>query len=209
MIKIHDCEQGSPEWFKARMGLPTASEFDAIMTTGKGKAPSETRLTYLRKLAGEILTGDPMQVATSRDLERGKLFEDEARNFYSFEHDAEPQRVGFITNGNKGCSPDSLIGDDGGLEIKVALPHIQIKRLQLNELPDEHRAQVQGGIWICEREWWDFVSYCPKLPLLVVRVPRDNGYIANLSGEVDKFNDELAATVEQIRRYGEPVSEAA
>lgn len=209
MMNIHECEQGSEEWFRARMGIPTASEFDAIMTSGRGKAPSETRLTYLRKLAGEILTGDPMDVATSRYLERGKLFEDEARNFYSFEHDANPQRVGFITNGPKGCSPDSLIGTDGGLEIKVALPHIQIKRLQADELPDEHRAQVQGCIWVCERQWWDFVSYCPKLPLLVIRVPRDDGYIANLAGEVAKFNEELAATVEEIRQYGSLEQEAA
>lgn len=202
MMKVHDCEQGSLEWFVARMGIPTASQFDAILTTGRGKAPSETRLTYLRKLAGEILTGEPMQVATSRDLERGKLFENEARNFYNFEHDADPLQVGFVTNGPKGCSPDSLIGEDGGLEIKVALPHIQIKRLQADELPDEHRAQVQGCMWVCERKWWDFVSYCPKLPLLVVRVERDDDYIENLATEVAKFNDELAATVEEIRQYG-------
>lgn len=209
MIVVHECEQGSEEWFARRMGIPTASEFATVMAKGSGGAESKTRATYMRKLAGEILTGKPMENYTNAHMERGREMEDEARRFYSFEYDAEPQRVGFITNGNKGCSPDSLIGENGGLEIKTALAHIQIERLDKNELPPEYRAQVQGCIWICEREWWDFVSYWPGLPLLRVRVPRDDGYIATISGAVDKFNGELNELVERIRRYGGAEQEKA
>lgn len=199
-VQIIECEQGSSGWFAARLGIPTASEFSTVMAKGEGK----TRKAYMLKLAGEIITGEPMESYTNSNMERGKVMEDEARDLYAFLKNCEPQRVGFIRNGNAGCSPDSLIGDNGGLEIKTALPHIQIDRLMKDELPPEHKAQVQGSIWISEREWWDFASYCsPKLPLFVKRVPRDNGYIANLKGEIDRFNDDLQAIVERIRRYGQ------
>ena len=201
MMQIIECEQGGEEWFRARMGIPTASEFKTIIGVKKDAREKVTRQTYMRKLAGEILTGEPMESYTNAHMERGKEWEDEARDLYSFMTDTEPQRVGFIRNGDCGCSPDSLIGAEGGLEIKTALPHIQIDRLESGELPSEHRAQVQGNIWLADRQWWDFVSYCPKLPLLVVRVPRDNGYIATLSGAVDEFNAELAALVERVRNY--------
>lgn len=196
--QIINCEQGSSEWLSARLGIPTASEFSTVMAKGEGK----TRKAYMLKLAGEILTGEPMESYNNANMERGKVMEDEARNLYSFVRDVEPIRVGFIRNGNAGCSPDSLLGDRRGLEIKTALPHIQIDRLIKNELPSEHKAQVQGSIWISERDEWDFVSYWPKLPLFIKPVPRDDAYITNLSGEVDRFNDELQKVVEQIRQYG-------
>ena len=202
MIEILDCEQGSPAWFDARLGLPTASEFKTLLGVKKDARDKVTRQTYMRKLAGEIITGRPAESYTNVHMERGHEQEDEARQLYTFMTDSEPQRVGFIRSGQKGCSPDSLIGDNGGLEIKTALPHIQIERLEKNELPSEHRAQVQGSIWIAEREWWDFVSFCPGLPLLVIRVHRDDGYIATLAGAVAEFNRELAELVTRIRQYG-------
>lgn len=202
MMQIIDCEQNSPEWYAARLGLPTASEFHTVLAVGKNGGASVTRKAYMRKLAGEIITGEPMESYNNVHMERGKVQEDEARNLYSFMTDADPLRVGFIVNGAKGASPDSLIGDNGGLEIKSALAHIQIERLQADELPSEHKAQVLGCMWVAEREWWDFASYCPKLPLFVKRVYRDEDYIKKLASEVDRFNVELAQTVEFIRQYG-------
>lgn len=201
-MQIFDCEQSSPEWYAARLGIPTASEFHTVMAKGKDGGKSLTRTAYLHKLAGEIITGEPMESYTNAHMERGKVMEDEARDMYAFMKDVDPQRVGFVRDGDKGCSPDSLIGDEGGLEIKTALPHIQIERLRKGTLPSEHRHQVQGNIWICRRQFWDFVSYCPKLPLFVLRVERDDGFIAELSGAVTKFNAELTETVEFIRNYG-------
>jgi hypothetical protein len=200
--RIIDCEQGSPEWFAARLGLPTASEFSTVMAKGKDGGKSLTRKTYMMKLAGEILTGEPMETYTNVHMERGKEQEAEAREAYELMRDVDTQQVGFIVNGRAGCSPDSLIGDDGGLEIKTALPHIQVERLLKGDLPAEHRAQVQGNMWVTDRQWWDFVSYCPRLPLLIVRVPRDDGYIATLAGAVKEFNAELASVVDAIRSAG-------
>lgn len=200
-----DLEQGSPEWFVARAGIPTASKFATVMAKGEGKTRSE----YMRKLAGEILTGEPSEQFGNVHTERGNAMEDEARETYAFINDAEIVRVGFIRNGNRGASPDSLVGTNGGLEIKTALPHIQIDRLERDRLPPEHKAQVYGNIWLAEREWWDFVSYWPRLPVLTVRVYRDEEYIKTLADEIDRFNDELAALVDRIRNYGIEQKEAA
>lgn len=201
-MQIIDCDQNSAEWFAARMGIPTASEFHTVMAVGKQGGKSITRVAYLNKLAGEILTGEPMPSYSNDDMERGKMMEDEARDLYAFTHGVEPQRVGFVRSGDKGASPDSLIGDKGGLEIKSAAAHIQIARLLADELPSEHKAQVHGCMWVCEREHWDFISYSPKLPLFVKRIYRDETYIAKIAQEVDLFNVELRQTVEFIRRYG-------
>ena len=198
MMQVFDFEQGEEDWFRARMGIPTASKFATVMAKGEGKTRSE----YMRKLAGEIFTGEPQEAFSNGHTERGNAMEDEARQTYAFVEDAEIRRVGFIRNGNKGASPDSLVGNNGGLEIKTALPHIQIDRLERDRLPPEHKAQVHGNIWLSEREWWDFVSYWPKLPILTVRVYRDEGYIKTMADEIDRFNDELSELVERIRHYG-------
>lgn len=199
-MQIIDCEQGGPEWFAARAGIPTASEFSTVMAKGEGK----TRKTYMLKLAGEIITGEPMASYSNGDMERGKLLEVDARNCYALMTDNDPEVVGFIKNFGAGASPDSLIGKAGGLEIKCALPHIQIERIMADALPSEHKGQVQGCMWIAEREWWDFVSYSSdKLPLFVKRVYRDEEYIKKLADEVERFNADLAAMVETIRKYGQ------
>lgn len=202
-VEIIDVEQGSAEWFAARAGLPTASEFATVMAKGKDGGKSLTRAKYMRQLAGEIITGEPAPEGYSNGfMERGKLLESEARDLYAFTRDADPLLVGFLRNGNKGASPDSLIGSDGGLEIKTAIPAVQIERLQAGKLPSEHRAQVQGNIWVSEREWWDFLSYCPKLPPLIVRVPRDEAYIRDMAIELELFHEELAELVASVRRFG-------
>lgn len=202
MIEIIDVEQGDPAWFAARVGLPTASKFATVMARGKDGGNSVTRTAYLRQLAGEILTGEPAPEGYSNGfMERGKELEDEARQLFAFLRDAEPQRVGFIKNGRMGCSPDSLIDDDSGLEIKVAIPAVQIERLQRGDLPPEHKAQVHGSMLVTGRPTWNFVSYCPKLPPLIVNVQADLGYIAQLAKAIEVFNQELDALVASIRTY--------
>ena len=88
-VQIIDCEQNSDAWIQARLGLPTASMFSAILAKGEGK----TRKSYLYKLAGEIITGEPTESYTNGYMERGHAMEGEARELYSFMHDAEPVRV--------------------------------------------------------------------------------------------------------------------
>ena len=200
-VEIIDCEQNSPEWFAARAGIVTASTFAKVLAQGKDGGASVGRRDLMLKLAGEILTGEPAPEGyRNADMDRGHEHEPRARALYSLRY-ATPIRVGFIRNGRKGSSPDSLVGDKGGLEIKCAIPAVQIDRLLKGRVPPEHVAQVQGNIWVSEREWWDFMSFCPGLPPLVVRAPRDDAYIANLAKAVDAFNEELDAVVNSIRSY--------
>jgi hypothetical protein len=198
-IIIHDAiEQGTEAWHKIRLGLPTASMFSAILAKGEGK----TRRSYMLKLAGERLTGEPTESYSNPYMERGKVMEDEARDLFAFQTGAQLTQVGFITNGEKGCSPDSLIGDNGMLEIKTKRSDLLIDVILKDELPSEHTAQCQGALWVAEREWLDFVAYWPNLPLFVKRVARNESYIQKLATEVDRFNEELQQVVEQIRRRG-------
>lgn len=195
MIEVFNCEQGTDEWFECRRGIPTASMFSAILAKGQGK----TRRTYMLKLLGERMTGELQESYSNGHMERGKEMEQEARDAYSFMKDAEPHKVGFIRNGEKGCSPDSMIDDNGLLEIKTKLPHLQLEVLDKDVLPSEHRAQVQGQIWVAEREWCDFCSYWPGLPLFIKRVERDDEYIKNLSSEVDRFLSDMNDLEQKIR----------
>lgn len=200
--EILEFEQGSDEWLSARLGLPTASVFQTLLSGNKDARGKKTRTDLMYKLAGEILTGEPMEKYSNKAMERGHELEDEARNYYALSTSTEPRRIGFIKDYGTGCSPDSIIGEDGGLEIKIASPHVQIARLLSGGLPSEHKAQVHGNIWISGRAWWDFVSYCPKLPMLKVRVLRDDAYNRELETGVNSFNDELASLVRKIKNYG-------
>jgi hypothetical protein len=201
-MEILTCEQGGEEWARARMGIPTSSMFHAVLASGKGGSESKTRRTYLLKLAGEILTGEPMETFSNAAMERGKAMEDEARQLYAFQHDAELERVGFIRSGKKGCSPDSLRDKDGMVEIKTTLPNLLIDIFLRQEFPSEHRAQCQGNLWVANREWIDIAIYWPKMPLYVERIKRDDAYITALEYAVKEFNEELAHVVSQMKRFG-------
>jgi hypothetical protein len=200
MEVFSDIIQGTPEWYEARMGVPTASMFTEVMRKPgpRGGIP-KTRTTYLHKLAGEILTGEPMAHYSNDDMARGQEREAEARDLYAMIKDVEPIQVGFIRNGNCGCSPDALINADGMWENKDALPHIQIERLLKGILPTEHKTQCQGQLMAAQRQWLDFSSYCRGLPPLIVRVERDEKFIAELRIDIDEFVDELNALVAKIR----------
>lgn len=198
-VYTHDeLPQGSPEWHQARAGIPTASEFAAVLAKGEGK----TRKAYMLRLAGEILTGKPGETYESADMIRGREMEPQARATYAFMQECDPELVGFIRRGQAGCSPDSLIGDDGALEIKTKKPERLIDCILADKVPSEHVAQLQGVLWITGRKWIDLACYWPGLPLFVKRCERDEDYIAKLAAEVRQFNIDLAHTCERIRQYG-------
>ena len=194
-VEVVNCEQGSEAWFKARIGIPTASCFADLLAKGQGK----TRQKYLYRLAGELITGQPTEGYTNHHMERGKVMEAEARAAYAFLNDAEPELVGFIRNGRAGCSPDSLLGASGLLEIKTKIPSLMVETHLRGELPPEHRAQCQGQLWVAEREWIDFVAYWPGFPPFIHRCYREPAFIVTLAQEVARFNEELDTIVERLR----------
>ena len=198
-LDIFNDEQGSEAWLSRRAGIPTASMFGTIMAKGVKGGESKTRRTYLLKTAGEILTGKPSESFTNVHMDRGHVMEPDARNLYAMVADVEPELVGFLRRGRAGGSPDSLVGADGLLEIKTRLPHLQLEVLLADEVPSEHRAQIQGCMWISGRQWCDFVSYWPGLPLFIKRAERDEEYINRIASAVAEFNAELDMLVAKFQ----------
>ena len=198
-MEIVPCEQGSDEWHAARVGIPTASEFSAILTGSRGPAASAIRLTYMRKLAGERITGKPAESFAGAARRRGSAMEPEARRLYEFVNGVTVEQVGLIRNHGVGYSPDGLVGDRGLLEIKSMAPHILIEWWEAGVMPPEHHPQVQGGLWIAERDWLDFRGYWPGMKPLEVRIERDDEYIdRTLEPAVQIFRDELEAMVARL-----------
>lgn len=202
IIVFDSLEQGTEEWFQARMGMPTASEFQCLLAKGRGGGESKGRKTYLYKLAGERISGKPMEHYSNGYLERGHAMEDEARALYELTAECDVKRVGFVRNDlfRAGASPDGFVGDDGLIEIKTKAPHLQLELLESGELPGEHRAQCQGAMWVSGRQWVDFVSYFTGMPPFILRVDRDERYIAELAVAVKEFNEELDALVARYKQ---------
>lgn len=214
VIAVYDAiEQGTDEWFRVRLGIITASHFADVMATGRDDTASIGRRRYMHRLAAERITGEPHPEGyKNRAMERGKEMEPMAREQYERDYLVEAVQVGFVTRevGTGidrflvGASPDSLIGEGGGLEIKSEQPDLLVHRLErgLAHLPPEHRAQCQGNIWVSDRSWWDLKIYWPKMPRFVVRFHRDDKFIAELERECERFEHELTRLVERLRRMG-------
>lgn len=192
--EVVECEQGSEEWYAARLGIPTASHFNDVNAGGDGKQ----RRKYMLRLAGERITGQIAEAYSNAHMERGKEHEPMARAQYAFDTDAEVRMIGFIRLGKTGCSPDGLIGDDGMVEFKSALPDILIDTHLRKRYPPEHRLQLQGNLWIANRQWIDIVIYWRGMPSYKERVFRDQQVINDLDVQVHNFNRELDSIVKQI-----------
>ena len=203
MIEIIDVEQGTPDWFKARAGIPTCSRFGHVLAKGRGGDESKVRLAYLYQLADEVIYQDPLDGAgfSNEHTERGKLLEDEARSIYALESDVIPQQVGFIRNNSvsAGGSPDALIGQDGVLEIKTMFPRLFVPHVLRGDYPPEFTPQVQGILWVSQRKWCDLMIYWPKRDPYIKRVYRDEPYIEQLAKAVGTFNTELSSIVAALR----------
>jgi hypothetical protein len=193
-------EQGSAEWFAERAGKITASRMSDVMALGEGgffksgprkgqpKPPLKARSNYILQLACERLTGKPRDQINAKSLQWGNDVEPLARTSYEAKKGVLTTACSFVVHPDFsyiGASPDFLVGDIGGGEIKSPLtPEVHLDTW-INGLPDEHIEQIQGGLWVTKRQWWDFVSYHPDFPqhrkLYIQRVTRDDAYIEQLT----------------------------
>ena len=206
-MQIIDCEQNSPAWKAARMGIPTASMFAAVcQLPGPRGGSASARDTYLYKLAGEQLTGLQMANVNTATTRRGHDREQIAVDRYEFITGNQCEKVGFIRNddlvriGGVGASPDRLIDSDGLLEAKTREAHLQIELLLTDQLPPEHIYQIQGQLWVAERDWCDFICESPRLELFTKRVYRNDRMAAEIKVAVDQFNQDLEDVIYTIRR---------
>ena len=202
MPRIIACEQGSLEWHAARRGIPTASEFHKILTAKTEKISTQSD-DYICELIGELhsqFLPKWAQSYTSRAMDYGAETEAEARNFYAMATDEPVERVGFIVtdDGRYGCSPDALVGIDGGLELKCPALKTHVRYLLQGELPPDYKAQVHGALLVTGRPWWDFLSYAPGLPAFLVRV-RPDGFTEKLRTALDVFWRLFQERLQRIR----------
>lgn len=197
-MKAITVAQRSEEWFAARRGIPTCSRFDKILTPKTAK-PAAAQSTLIAELIAESVCppdeGMLKPQFTSADMEYGMKLEAEARCGYELEHaTGNVSEVGFILHdsGLFGGSPDALVGEDGGVEIKCPNAATHIGYVMANELPPEYKCQVHGYLVVSGRKWWDFWSYCRHFEPFLLRVERDDF--------TDKLEAELRAFAE---RYNE------
>jgi len=197
---ILDVVQNSPEWFEARMGIPTASSFDKIITsTGK---PSTQAKSYMNKLLAEWLTGESDSIKQNEWMERGHELEGQARSLYGFLNDCEPKQVGLIYKDDRklvSCSPDSLL-DDKGHEIKCPAPHTHVEYLLADKLPTKYKIQVQGSMYVTGLDKWVFQSFHPTMPSLILEVGRDEKLIKSIDEGLNNFIDEMLEKREQLKQ---------
>ncbi|NWE68992.1 YqaJ viral recombinase family protein [Pseudomonas gingeri] len=197
---ISDVEQGTPEWLALRLGIATASELDVLLVSGKGEAGfGVAAFTYMDQLIGERITEEAAELPfQTRATIRGHELEQVARGLYEARDGVTTTQVGIILNHGIGYSPDALVGDSGLTEIKTKLPKFQVGVILSGEVPKEHIAQCQGGLWVSEREWIDFISYWPGMPLFVKRMYRDEAMIRKISERVKTFYEILDDRMNQV-----------
>lgn len=202
-MQIITAEQRSPEWFAARLGIATGSRFADVLAGGKGL----TRKAYAVQLALEIVTGKVLEPFTNQAMIDGTEREPVARSEYEALTGNFVTEVGFCRHDSVACgvSPDGLIDDDGGVEIKCPKATTHAGYLSMPAEPPAYTAQIQGCMWVTDRKWWDFVSYHPDFPenarLIFRRIKRDDEYISKLERSIISFADEVQAEVELIRNF--------
>ena len=178
MARIIDCEQGSQEWLDHRCGVITASNFSKIFT-GAGKLSSQAD-SLINTLVAEKITGKPAETYKSEAMQRGNDLEPEARDMFELDTGLRCETVGLVKVDDYeiGCSPDALIGDDCGLEIKCPSASTMIAYKRFGKLPPEYVQQVQGCMWVTGRSSWWFYAYHPDMSPFVLHVERDDKLLA-------------------------------
>ena len=205
---IEDFEQGSPEWFAARVGIPSASVFDKLITSKGALSTSRQKLLY--KLAGERVLGEKEEGYTNGAMQRGIELEPEARDLFELITGLEVKEVGlcyYDERKDRSCSPDGIIPishENGqGLEIKCPELATHVEYLIGDKLPTKYFQQVQGSMYISGLEKWHFMSYYPGMKPFHIVVERDEIWIAKLDKALNDFVVELDETHKLLIEEGE------
>lgn len=205
-------DQRTDEWFAARCGKVTASRIaDVVARTRSGWGAS--RANYMAQLIAERLVGQPTESYTNAAMQWGTEKEPEARDAYEFFAGVEVELVGFVDHPRiamSGASPDGRVGDNGLVEIKCPNTATHIDTLLSGTIADKYIKQMQWQMACEGREFCDFVSFDPRMPIehqiWIKRVERDDKLIASLEADVAEF---LAEVDEKIKKLNERLEKAA
>jgi len=203
---MHD--QRTDGWLSERTGKVTASAVYKVMAKTKTGYGAD-RANYLAELVTERLTGLPVPSFTNAAMQHGIDTEAQARAAYQFHLGYSVTETGFYPHpfiAMFGASPDGLCGDAGLVEIKAPNSATHIETLRGGSIAKKYILQMQVQMACTGRDWCDFVSFDPRMPLElqlhVQRVNRNDKLIAEIEAEVGDFLDEVDATVADLRaRY--------
>ena len=199
MIKIN-IDQGSEAWHEAKLGLFSGTKFQTVVSGKSTKGYKDLILN----IAGEIISCTKDETYSNAIMERGIEMEAEAKKVYSEFYEVNVEEVGLCLYDELeqwvGVSPDSLVGEDGGLEIKCPLMKTHLNYIKAGTLPNEYKWQVQGSLFVTGRKWWDFMSYYPNMKPFIIRILPDKEMheqlkqrlheaIAEVKIEIDLYNN--------------------
>ena len=197
--------QGSPEWFQMRLGKVTASRVADILAKTK-TGPSASRQNYLIELAIQRTTGIIQESYSNSAMEWGTQTEPQARVAYEVRTNNFVDQLAFVDHPSIewfGCSPDGLVSDRGLLEIKCPNSATHWEYFKSKKPPQKYFIQMQAQIAVTNKDWCDFVSFDPRMPdrsqLLIVRIDRDEAFIAEMEAEIKKFLDEVEVEVNLMK----------
>lgn len=202
MIIHNEYPQGSCDWSILRSGKLTASEFSNIVSpTGKVRT-GDMVTTHLYRKVAEAWLGGPIASLNIFDCEQGKLLEEEARPAFTLETGLEVSQVEFITDntGRIGCSPDGLIGDNCGVEIKCPTVAVHLGYVLEGVLPDAYIMQVQASLWITKFPRWYFFSYCRRMPPLILEIKPDEKIQEAISEAVELFLERFDDALDKLTK---------
>ena len=195
---FEELEQGSDEWLAARCGILTASVVGKLITPTLKVADNDTSRGVVLTLAAERITGDVEYVHPTFDMQRGTDDEPFARDIYAANFEPVTE-IGFMKRDTDrftlGYSPDGLVGTDGLIEIKSRKPKVHLATILAGKPPAENMAQLMTGLYVSGRDWIDYVSYCPGLPLWVKRIHPDQTWFDVIERAAGNFEADTAATV--------------
>ena len=220
---IYDHPQGSAEWLASRAGVITASKFvearKRIKSGPKKGGFTEAAEDYAFRVAVERISGAPLDEGFSTwAMKRGNELEPEARAWVEVKLGIFVDVAGFVTTDDEkfGASADGFIDKDGGLEIKCLVDPGRIRNVILSDDISEFMDQIQGGMWLTGRKWWQFALFCPALEkvglqLYTKRVDRDDNYINEMELDLLEFERVVSKYEQTLRDRGmaEEFKEAA
>ncbi len=194
--------QYGPEWFALHIGKVTASKFKHFMTSDFELRKGETLKSFLHLKLAEKWRGQLQEAtATSFAMDQGLILEEEAIPWFELDRDIEVKRIGFIesADGRCGCSPDGMIADNWGLEIKCPAAKTHVGYLLEGRLPLDYVTQVHGSIFVSGAKHWDFLSYRRGFPCLSLTIERDEQIMAKIGETLAAFYSLFDTAMDKIK----------
>jgi hypothetical protein len=198
---IKDIEQGSCDWLLLRAGKVTASGLKNILTPAFKIRTGEMAKTYMMQvLAERWIGGNLPQISGVFDLEYGKIIEGEARDFFTMNTGLAVESVAFIEADDErfGASPDGIINDCEGLELKAPAIVTHLKYLNEGVVPEEYLCQIHGSLYASGFKRWHFCSYRRNFPPLILTVERDEKIMATIAEALELFFENLDAAMAKL-----------